>query len=273
VAFYQEIVARTGLLPAFMGETQPGVYMNRIREAFPQAVVLPKGDIIRDFETIRQSKNILVSCSTFCWLAAWLSDADQIFLPVNGVLNPRQDTRIDLLPLDDRRYRFYLFPINYAVPEAEHVGRHRPMTSMWREIAGDDLQRLLATAPRIPRRIDAFLDLFDESFYRARYPAVREALKDGRLGSGLDHYRETGFNDGWQAFDLDEAWYTAQYPMAAFEVAHGDYHDPMHHYAEVGRARGYKPVPPRYLKWYSAGRRRLRRAPAKLARMLRRPLL
>jgi hypothetical protein len=246
VAFYQEIVERTGLVPVFMGETSPGKYMDRLRAAFPQARVLPQGDITRDFEIIRQSKNILLSCSTFCWLAAWLSEASRIFMPVNGVLNPRQYPRIDLLPLDDPRYSFYLFPINYAVPQASHIRRHKAMNGMWREISHADLRRVISEAPRIPRRIEPFLDFFDETFYRSRYPEVNSSLASGRFASGQDHFRQHGFEAGWQAFRFNENWYIAQYPVAALEVARGDYFDPIHHYAAIGRSRGYRPVPPFY---------------------------
>jgi hypothetical protein len=253
VAFYQEIVARTGLVPVFMGETSPGKYMDRLIAALPQARVLPQGDIIRDFETIRQSKNILVSCSSFCWLAAWLSEADRIFMPVNGVLNPRQHHRVNLLPLDDPRYRFYLFPINYAVPEADHIRRHKAMAGMWQEISHAELRSVISEAPRTPRRMESFVKIFDEAFYRARYPELRSCLESGRFASGLDHFRQLGFAAGWQGFRFDEHWYTTQYPAAAMEISRGEYFDAMHHFAAIGRSRGFRPTPPLYdriRQWY-----------------------
>jgi hypothetical protein len=244
VEFYREIVERTGLVPVFMGETSSGKYMDRLLTALPQARVLPQGDIIRDFETIRQSKNILVSCSTFCWLAAWLSEADRIFMPVNGLLNPRQHYRVNLLPLDDPRYRFYLFPINYAVPEAAHSRRHKALTGMWQEISHADLRGVIAEAPRVPRRLESYLELFDESFYLACHPELGASLASGRFASGLDHFRQLGFAAGWQGFRFDEQWYTTRYPSAALEIAWGKYFDPMHHYAAFGRSRGYRSSPP-----------------------------
>jgi hypothetical protein len=243
VAFYQEIVARTGLQPVFMGETDPSLYMARLRAALPQAQVLPKGDIVRDFEIIRQSKNIVVSCSTFAWLAAWLSDAERIILPVNGMLNPRQAYGADLLPLDDPRYRFHLFPVNYAALEAGYAERHDAIAGLWREIPAANLRQLIQQTPRFPRRIEDFLPLFDEDFYCANYPTVRGAMADGWLKSGLEHFTRWGFADGWKAFPFDYSWYATRYPLAAFEVAQGDYLDLMHHYIDVGRQRGYRPTP------------------------------
>ena len=242
VEFYQEIVVQTGLHPVFVGETGPSLYMNRLLAALPSATVIPTGNIIRDFEVIRQSENIVVSCSTFSWLAAWLSDARQIILPVNGMMNPRQDSEVDLLPLDDPRYRFYLFPINHAVPVNLHPERHRLMRGLWREVSHEYLRGLLAGAPRVARRIEPFLEVFDEEYYIARFPTVRKGIADGWLPSGRVHFTNWGFKDGygWWCFDLDEDWYTTRYPMAAFEIAQGDYADCRHHYVEIGRIRGYK---------------------------------
>ena len=63
----------------------------------------------------------------YAWLAAWLScSAENIFLPVNGLFNPMQKNGVDLLPFDDLRYKFFLFPINYAVPVERHADLHTP---------------------------------------------------------------------------------------------------------------------------------------------------
>jgi hypothetical protein len=244
VAFYRDIVAQTRLRPVFIGDTGPSHYLDRLLEALPQAIVRPPGDMILDFEIVRQSRNVVVGCSMLCWLAAWLSDAEQIIFPVNGALNPRQDGRVNLLPLGDPRYRFHLFPINHAEPDPAVAARHQAIEGLWREVPHDYLRRLLAEAPRVPRRIEPFLELFDEDYYIMRFPSVRKALADGWLASGLAHFTKWGFEDGlgWWCFDLDEHWYTTQYPMAALEIAQGDYADCRHHYAEIGRKRGYRPV-------------------------------
>src|SRR6185437_3810679 len=118
VEFYTALVAETGLRPVFMGQIGANSYIERLRRAFPDARFIPSRGPLRDFEIIRRSRNVIVSVSTFSWLAAWLSDADRIFLPMTGFYNPAQFPEIDLLPLHDPRYRFYLFPVNYAVPES-----------------------------------------------------------------------------------------------------------------------------------------------------------
>jgi hypothetical protein len=169
-------------------------------------------------------------------------------MPVNGVLNPRQHHRVDLLPLDDSRYHFYLFPINYAVPEAAHIRRHKAMAGMWEEISHAELRSVISGAPRVPRRLESFVKIFDEAFYRARYPELRSCLESGRFASGLNHFRQLGFEAGWQGFRFDEHWYTTQYPLAAMEISRGEYFDAMHHYAEIGHSRGFRPTPTLYYR-------------------------
>ncbi|MCC6736670.1 MAG: hypothetical protein IT534_11175 [Bauldia sp.] len=49
-----------------------------------------------------------VAVSTFSWLATWLSPrAETIALPVAGLFHPAARPDIDLLPIDDQRYRLY----------------------------------------------------------------------------------------------------------------------------------------------------------------------
>ena len=246
VEFYCQIVARTGLQPVFIGNTLPSRYIASLQAALPHATIMPPGYTIRDFEIIRQSRNIVVGCSKLSWLAAWLSDAQEIVFPVNGALSPFQNSQFDLLPFDDPRYRFYLFPINHAVGEADHAACHRAMAGLWREIPHDHLRQLATGAPRVPRRIEPFLEVFDEHYYLSQFASVRKGVEEGWLKSGLAHFTRWGFPDGlgWWAFELDETWYTTQYPIAAVEIGQGDYADCRHHYAEIGRRRGYKPVRP-----------------------------
>lgn len=111
IQFYVRIVAQTGLRPVFLGQIQEGRYLDEIRRAFPDAQILPARDVLADFQTMRNSKNIVLGLSSFSWLAAWFSDADRIHLPVFGFLNPRQRPDIHCLPVDDSRYSFYLLPV------------------------------------------------------------------------------------------------------------------------------------------------------------------
>jgi hypothetical protein len=150
----------------------------------------------------------------------------------------------DLLPYGDARFRFFLFPINYAVPVHRHAEVHRAMAPYWRQMPHDALRLQFAGAPRFERRLSDFVAVFDEAAYLAANSDVAAAAQHNGPGFGRTHYLSHGFAERRVAMRLDAAWYASQYPLAAFEVAQGDYAEFAHHYISVGRARGYRPEPP-----------------------------
>jgi hypothetical protein len=243
VEFYADIVAETGLTPVFIGPGVPSLYADRLRTQFPQARFLDTGSAMADFEAIRQAKNIVVGVSAFAWLAAWLSHADRIFMAVSGLFNPLQYGFVDLLPFDDPRYRFCLFPINYAVPLEHHAAAHRRIAPFWRPVSHAALKRQLQEAPRLDPSNEEILANFDADYYLATNTDVAQILGAGNTEGARAHYLLFGIREQRLPFKLAPAWYAARYPMAAFEVAQGDYSNFAHHYIAVGRARGYRPLP------------------------------
>jgi hypothetical protein len=243
VEFYQEIVALTGLRPVFVGQTELNDYTNRLRDQFPSALFVPSAGPIGDFEMIRQSKNIVVGVSTFIWLAAWLSQADNIFMAVNGLFNPMQQRSVALLPFGDPRYRFWLFPFNGGVPLDRHAAYHRRLAPCWRRMPHELLQRLTETAPREKRMLAAMLSVFDESYYLDENADVAAAVRSGGYRNGEHHYRLAGFEERRLPLAFDAFWYAERYLSAAIEVGQGDYDDLLHHFAMIGRRRGYAPRP------------------------------
>jgi hypothetical protein len=248
VEFYREIADLTGLRPVFVGQTHPCLYMDRIRAAFPEAIIRDHNpDPLVEFETIRQSRNLVIGVSTFNWLAAWLSrSADNIFLAVSGLYNPMQKTNVDLLPFGDPRYKFFLFPINYAVRQQRHAEAHRRIAPYWRQMAHETLRQQFAAAPRFPRDLNQYLAVFDEGYYIEinRDLAAVAAAQNLGPGFGRVHFARHGFPERRSPLRFDPAWYAGQYPLAGFEVAQGDYADLEHHYIAIGKARGYRPYPP-----------------------------
>jgi hypothetical protein len=246
VEFYRDVIDMTGLKPVFIGQTHPNAYMDRIIAEFPDAIVRePQQDPLVDFETIRQSKNVVVGVSTYSWLAAWLSDsADNIYLTVNGLFNPMQASNVDLLPYGDARYKFFLFPINYAVPLDCHAQVHRRIAPYWRQVSQEALRQQLAGCPRFERSLEQALAVFDEAAYLQMNPDVAAVAETMGAGFARAHYAYHGFHERRLPMRLDRAWYASQYPLAAFEVAQGDYAEFAHHYLTIGRARAYRPVPP-----------------------------
>jgi hypothetical protein len=244
VPFYQELVARTGLMPVFLGQIAPNPYTDALRAGFPDARFITSHGAATDFATLRHARNVVVAVSTFSWLAAWLSEAERIFLPLSGFLNPAQSPDIHLLPLDDPRYRFILFPFNPAVPVAEAAAAHAALAGTWRLMGADMIAELMTRRPRFPVSAHAMRAEFDEAFYLARYPDVREAVRRDAYHSAYEHYAFEGHAEGREPFALDRAWYCRAYPLAAIEVGQGDFAGLHHHYVAVGRARGYAPLPP-----------------------------
>jgi hypothetical protein len=246
VEFYRDIIDMTGLKPVFIGQTHPNAYMDRFHTAFPDAVFRePQQHPLVDFETIRQSRNVVVGVSTYSWLAAWLSRSlENIFLTVSGLFNPMQKPAVDLLPYGDNRFKFYLFPINHAVPLHAHAGLHQRIAPYWRQMPHTTLRQQFAAAPRFERRLDQALAIFDEAFYLHTNADVAAIAGCSGNGFGRNHYIHHGFQERRLPMRFDAGWYAGEYPLAAFEVAQGDYADLADHYAAIGKARGYRPHPP-----------------------------
>ena len=139
VEFYEEIVERTGLTPVFMGQLADNDFVRKLRSRFPKARYLPHNDALADFQTIRKARNIVLPVSTFAWLAAWLSEAIYIALPVFGIFNPRLFALHDLLPIGEERYDFYQFPECHAVPQKDLEEMHRHIMGQWHRIRGCEL--------------------------------------------------------------------------------------------------------------------------------------
>lgn len=111
LAFYRQVIEATGLRPVFMGQIEQDRYSAALRHWFPDAAFVPSAGPRVDFDLIRGAKDVVVSISTFSWLAAWFSEATTIHMPVLGHFNPIQRPEISMLPVDDHRYRFYDFPV------------------------------------------------------------------------------------------------------------------------------------------------------------------
>ena len=246
VEFYRDIVVMTGLTPVFIGQTHPNAYMNRIRAAFPDAIYRePQQHPLVDFETIRQSRNVVVGVSTYSWLAAWLSRSlDNIYLAVSGLFNPMQKPSVDLLPYGDERFKLFLFPINFSVPLDTHARVHRRIAPYWRQMPHAALRQQFAAAPRFERRLDQALAVFDEAFYLETNADVAAAAAHMGTAFARNHYANHGFQERRLPVRFDAAWYANEYPLAAFEVAQGDYTDLADHYVAIGKARSYRPCPP-----------------------------
>lgn len=239
--FYADVAESTGLRLTFLGLRQDNCYWQALRKQFPTAEFVPSRGAKADFQVFRNSRFLVPGVGASSWLAAWLSRAERIVFPVSGLYHPIQEPNVHLLPLDDPRYSFYLFPINFSVFGSEFETYHAALAGKWRQVDRETLAAL--RVPRHARRIEPYLAFFDEEFYLRSYPDVASAVQSGGLERGLVHYQGSGFHEGRNAFPFDIRWYSIAYPDAAREVGDGEYVNLLHHYVETGAARGYKPVP------------------------------
>ncbi len=239
--FYAELFTRTGLRPVFMGQLEETPYTDALKTRFPAARFIPSRGALADFSFLRNSRNIVVSVSTFSWLAAWLSAADTIFVPVLGVLHPLQSRATNLLPLDDARFHFYLFPFHFAVPVEDFAAAHASLRGLWRKMPPASLAAMIDRArPVPPRSREAEAAYLLEELYLRRNPDVASAVAGGHFPSGRAHYASFGMAEGRPACAIDSAWYCQAYPVAAFELGQGDAPDALQHWLELGRFRGYR---------------------------------
>jgi hypothetical protein len=241
IDFYAELIEQTGLRPVFMGQIEETPYTNALKNRFPSARFIPSRGALADFSFLRNSRNIVVSVSTFSWLAAWLSQADTIFVPVLGVLHPLQSRATNLLPLDDTRFHFTLFPFHFAVPVADFAAAHASLRGLWRKMPPARLHAIIERAPPVPPRSrEAEAEFLLEELYLRRNPDVAAAVAGGHFPSGRAHYASFGMAEGRPACTIDSAWYCQTYPIAAVELGQGDAPDALAHWVEVGRFRGYR---------------------------------
>ena len=91
----------------FIGQLEESPLTQQLREAFPDATFAHTGSAGLDFAIIRQSRFLLLSTSTFAWLAAWLSEESEcIILPKAGMYSPEDAPEINLIDCSDRRFHF-----------------------------------------------------------------------------------------------------------------------------------------------------------------------
>jgi hypothetical protein len=147
VSFYKNLVKETGLSPLFYGQIGDDFYSEALRKNFPNALFYASKDPFSDFEFLLGSRYIVPSVSTFSWLAAFLSRAEKVFLPVLGFINPLQRPDIDLLP-NDKRYSFYCFPkFHYQATEEQKKMILNPVADLAVRPSIFDCFELLSSRP------------------------------------------------------------------------------------------------------------------------------
>ncbi len=243
VRYYQLLAEESGLELVFYGQIGDDPYSESLRRHFPHSrFVASQGEAI-DFETIRRSKNIAVAISTFSWLAAWLSDAQRIYVPVGGMFNPVQHPGQTYLPADDPAYQFVLMPIVKTVSLFEKPDEfwniQDKISKFLRFAKRAEIEEVLSRMTTWPVTKRVMAGPFDAKFYCSRYPDVAVdvlALKT----TALDHYLRKGYRTS-SILAFDEIFYGDAYPDAEADVALGRFRNLIHHFVCKGWRLGYRP--------------------------------
>jgi hypothetical protein len=94
---------------------------------------------------------------------------------------------------------------------------------------------------------------FDEEWYFASYPDVRQAVRDGGFPSGWSHFRSVGYFEGRLGYKpfVDDDWYITTYPDIAQAMLEGKVTSTLEHFIEFGYKEGRLSCDPGiHSKWY-----------------------
>ncbi|MEJ5142636.1 O-fucosyltransferase family protein [Gluconobacter albidus] len=234
--FYAHIIEKTGKNPIFYGQLDDTPYLTELKEKFPHATFIASRGIKEDFDYIRKSSFIIPAISTFSWMAAWLSNAKKIFFPIAGIFSPQQHPSSMLLPLNDNRYEFYIFPIYFCQPVNKYKDYIDPVRNNWQFISKNKLSRLFENKPST---LGDEIDFFVPEEYIEMYPDLKGAYNEFGKKYLINHFCDYGFYEGRKPLHLDEVFYSTIYPNAALEVALGNYKSLLEYYIKTGFSSGH----------------------------------
>ena len=102
---YAEIIGARKFARLVVVTDSPGhPFIDHLRRRFNAE--LTSGDKMDDFQLMMHAKRLIITPSTFSWWAAWLGEANEIFLPVErGIW--KKANGIDLWVSDEDRYHPY----------------------------------------------------------------------------------------------------------------------------------------------------------------------
>ncbi|MBS1101576.1 discoidin domain-containing protein [Gluconobacter sp. Dm-62] len=197
VEFIKKVVRETKLDPIFVGQIEENAYCNELKELFPNAKFIHHVSPLFDFEVLRRAKNSLVAISTFSFLANWLSESSKIILPIYGFFNfPASNGTIDLLPIGDKRFGFYLLPFIGGLSEAKMKMISKEITIKSCLISEKELidikSRFLSHIERndpvfvhpewyLSKYLDAAMDIAKGYYLNAKDHFLKKGIWEGRI--------------------------------------------------------------------------------------------
>lgn len=241
--YYRKLQERTGLDLVFYGQLGDDIYSQSLRDAFPRARFIPGRDPGYDFDMLRRSVHLALAISTFAWLAAWLSEAETIILPVGGMFNPVQHPDQMYLPFNEPAFQYVLLPYAKMVGvESDPAGFMRQQNMLGaqaRFVGAAEVREIWLRAEALGRG-RVLVGGFDPEFYTETYPEVLRWMENGL--PALEHFLRHGAAEGRQPLAFDADFYVERYPEAAMEISAGLHTTPMKHFMAVGWRRGYAPT-------------------------------
>ncbi len=241
IGFYRDVVARSGRRPVFLGQIDDSDYCRALRAAFPDAEFRASRGALVDFETMRRCSHLVLSISTFTWLAGWLSSASTIVLPMAGLFNRTFLPDTDLLPLNDERYAFWSLPTYFGMPSPEFLRFEHRLEGCWRRDEPAAIAAMLQRRAGLHRDVArelAFLDPFMARLFHTHDLAVKP--HDGVWNHLFERIEEPTY----RIMDFDHYFYCHQYPDAGRAIADGICRDAFDHYVRIGSTLGYLPRQP-----------------------------
>lgn len=81
---------------------------------------------------------------------------------------------------------------------------------------------------------------FDQEFYLAAYPDIKEAFASGQVSDLWSHFIEEGYFEGKLGSkpEVDEDFYKETYPDVAIAIADGSFGSAIDHYVRAGAYEG-----------------------------------
>ena len=84
---------------------------------------------------------------------------------------------------------------------------------------------------------------FDQEFYFAKYPDIREACESGKVPSAKHHYVTDGYYEHRLPYEItvDKAWYLEKYPDVKAAVDSRHFESAQIHFETAGYREGREP--------------------------------
>lgn len=199
--FYANLIDRTGLRPVLIGQLDDCHYIDEVRSRLPSARSIPSAGPKIDFNRVRNAKKLCMAVSTFSWLATWLSTATEIHYPLLGFLHPhcfRPGTHglggINLVPADDARYRFHLFPSIRGEEQHRYLSFVNKIAPISKEVPRSQVALLRSQNSILPRRTSP--TAVDENWYIKSNISAAWEISEGWYYDASHHYVEIGHQRG-----------------------------------------------------------------------------